>query len=106
MENTISQFGQLISNVVQREIVFHLSDPTSGIRAIKFVHLHARGTHFPLKFVGRKRGGMGVFKSPIKVLRCGRREMRWGGIKQGGQIVHCVQALLTGGGQLSDGCGK
>jgi hypothetical protein len=40
------------------------------------------------------------------VIRCGRREGIWGGFKQGGQLFHCVLALLTHGGQLSDGCGK
>jgi hypothetical protein len=54
MENTIPEFGKLISNVVQREIMFHLGDPTGGIRAIKFVHIHSRKEKFPLKGMGLK----------------------------------------------------
>jgi hypothetical protein len=34
--------------------MFHLSDPTSGIQAIKFVHLHSRKTHITMKGVGLK----------------------------------------------------
>jgi hypothetical protein len=81
MENTIPEFGQLISNVIQREIVFHLSDPTCGIRAIKFVHLHMRGMQVPLKVVGRKRGGLGGFRT-FRVIRCGRRERIWVGLNK------------------------
>jgi hypothetical protein len=105
MENTIPEFSQLISNVVQREIVFHLSDLTCGIRAIKFIHIHTRGTWVQFKVVGRKRGGLRGFRT-FKFIRCGRREWMWGGLKQDGQIIHCVLTLLTQGGQFSEGCGK
>jgi hypothetical protein len=73
MENTIPEFDQLISNVVQREIVFHLSDPAYGIRAIIFFHLHSRGMQVPLKVVGRKRCRLGGFKT-FRVIRFGGRE--------------------------------
>jgi hypothetical protein len=31
---------QLIGNVMHGEIMFHLSDPTHGVQAIKFIHLN------------------------------------------------------------------
>jgi hypothetical protein len=54
----------MISNVVQGEILFHLSDPTHGIRAIKFVHLNSGKTQFAMKVIGMKglqMGGVGIF---------------------------------------------
>jgi hypothetical protein len=52
MENTIPEFGQVIYNVVEREIMFHLGDPTSGVRAIKFGYIHPRKVYVPLKVMG------------------------------------------------------
>jgi len=57
MENTIPEFGQVICNVVEREIMFHLGDPTSGVRAIKFGYIHPWKAYVPLKVMGLK--GMG-----------------------------------------------
>jgi hypothetical protein len=57
MENTIPEFVQVICNVVEREIMLHLCDPTSGVRAIKFGYIHPRKAYVPLKVMGLK--GMG-----------------------------------------------
>jgi hypothetical protein len=57
MENTIPEFGQVIGNVVEREIMFHLGDPNSGVQAIKFCYIHPRKVYVPLKVMGLK--GMG-----------------------------------------------
>jgi hypothetical protein len=61
MENTIPEFSQVIYNVVEREIMFHLGDPTSGVRAIKFGYIHPRKAYVPLKVMGLK--GMGLGRS-------------------------------------------
>jgi hypothetical protein len=42
IENAIMKLGQLISNAMEGEIVFHLSNPGLWIRAIKFVHHDSR----------------------------------------------------------------
>jgi hypothetical protein len=59
MENTISEFGQVICNVVEREIMCHLGDPTSGVQAIKFGYIHPWKAYVPLKVMGLKRMGLG-----------------------------------------------
>jgi hypothetical protein len=53
------KFGQAISDAMQGEVVFHLSDQTSGIRAIKFVHLDSWKTQIMMKRVGLKLLGIG-----------------------------------------------
>jgi hypothetical protein len=51
-----------------------------------------RGTQVPLKVVGRKRGGLGGFKT-FMVIRCGRREGIWVGLNKAVKLVtaswHC-----------------
>jgi hypothetical protein len=43
--------------------MFHLSDPTHGIRAIKFSHLKFGKTQFTINMVGMKGHGMGGFNT-------------------------------------------
>jgi hypothetical protein len=53
------EFGQIINNSIQGEIMLHLSDRlVCGIRAIKFIHLKF-GIQFTMKGVGMKGHGMG-----------------------------------------------
>ena len=59
MENTILEFGQAICNIVEREIMFDLGDPTSGVQAIKFGYIHPQKAYVPLKVMGLKGMGMG-----------------------------------------------
>jgi hypothetical protein len=61
IEEIIMKFGQLINNSMQGEIMFHLSDPACGIRAIKFVHLNSRKMGVTMKGVGMKGHIMGRF---------------------------------------------
>jgi len=49
---------------MQGEVMFHLSDPTSGIQAINFVHLDSRKTQFLMKVMGMRameKGRFGIF---------------------------------------------
>jgi hypothetical protein len=58
------KFRQIISNVMQGEVMFHLSDLACGIQAIKFVHLNSRKTHFEMKMIGKsgmEMGRVGIF---------------------------------------------
>jgi hypothetical protein len=59
IEKNIKKFFQLISNVMQRKIMLHLSDPTRGIEAIKFIDLISRKTGVTMKGVGLKDHIMG-----------------------------------------------
>jgi hypothetical protein len=54
IENNIVNFGQLISNAMQRKIMLHLSDPTHGIGAIKFIDLKSMKMMVMMKGVGVK----------------------------------------------------
>jgi len=61
IKDTITKFFQIISDAMEGEIMFHLSDPTRGIRAIKFVHLNSMKTQFVMKVIGMKGVEMGRF---------------------------------------------
>jgi hypothetical protein len=58
IENNIMKFGKLIDNAMHRELMLHLSDPTCGVRAIKFIDLNWRRTGVKMK-VGFKKHRMG-----------------------------------------------
>jgi hypothetical protein len=114
MENTILEFGQVICNVVERELMFHLGDPTSGVQAIKFVYIHPRKAYVSLKVMGLK--GMGRIFT-FSLCMCIRkrfigRDLEFGAescedrFKLGGQFVfdfrHCgLHGCIYGG---IDGC--
>jgi hypothetical protein len=57
--------------------MFHLSDPTHGIRTIKFVHLNSRKMSFVVKVIGMK----GLEMGRISVFMVGRLSI--GGRVQG-----------------------
>jgi hypothetical protein len=54
-----NKFGQLTDNAMQREIMLHLSDPTCGVEAIKFIDLNSKKTRVMMKGVGLKNHRMG-----------------------------------------------
>jgi hypothetical protein len=57
------KFGQIISNSMQGEIMFHLSNPSYGVQAIKFIHINFGKMKVMMKGVGMKGHGMGGFIS-------------------------------------------
>jgi hypothetical protein len=78
IKDTNTKLDQIISNVVQGEIMFHLSDPTHGIQAIKFIHVHFGKTKFLVRRVRMKWHGMGAINAfwIISLFR-GARPPRW-----------------------------
>jgi hypothetical protein len=64
IDDTLTNFSQLISDSMQGEVMFHLSDPTNGIQAINFVHLDSEKTQFVMKVMGvraMEKGRFGIF---------------------------------------------
>jgi len=78
----------IISDSMQREIMFHLINPTDGIQAIKFIHIDSRKIQFMLKVVGMKGSGMRGFDA-LWVIRWCRRERISGMGKHFCHFFHC-----------------
>jgi hypothetical protein len=48
------KFGQLVSNIMQRKIMLHLSGPICRIKSIKFINLYVGKMRLTIKGVGVK----------------------------------------------------
>jgi hypothetical protein len=63
IENIITNFFQLTSNAMQRQIILYLGDPNHGIIAIKFIDLNSGNTWVMMKGVGMKGHSLGGIKT-------------------------------------------
>lgn len=78
------KFGRVIHNIINREVMFHLRNPTSWIWAIKFMHIHFREV---IPFVSIHKGG--IITTQEKVWRDNSILMR------GIFVRHSLHVLLS-----------